>query len=1597
MLLNQAGICCSRYNNRITGTSAQQNFIQRLVSTISGASFPLIYPHAMLFPRHFYAQAKRSAGAILGSLPLCCLSSARHLFGFGSNLDHSRSHLTSAGSSTSTDQHLCFFNYDIQCNSAMSNIDSRLVSRHGFMVDEMSPNGIGLRDNKMSELSEGIDSHKAGLELSASTKWVDHDIFATQTCNQKEHPGISHLHDWKESMEWTEMIDDFDKMLDEERREYKRAMENAYGTVLSRCWFEVRKLWLEYITYSTTSVLKRVRHAFWRDEYQEHMGNLPHIHGLIALYKEDMENKEFREMIFDLQKCSVLDLCSSIEMQELIDKGIFDGEGDFYPLLERAKILSHGCTQRCQRRIGPGEGPENFVCKKIDTVLASEKCFEHEFQPLKYVFSDEFKALMEKLDLYEPPEVGGFQGEFFHKLLTPTRHVGKVMPGARDNMSPVCLDWFAALKSMMNFQILTSTNGVARYVVKYVVKLDEGNRCTVYADAHSGSTLKVEKQFLHNTKIASSKINEDKALERSRKRDLPHGRAVSFVETLQHQLGYPEVMQTMKYIHICTKAFEYRGTTRVSLNKKGRLDRPDQSDAENEGEDVHTGTPRVEFIRQDKNFSYTRRMTANQLLLYSGNCAKASAYDKVTLFGLRPIELVRLVDSIEDYYRWFEIDDVLMKTDEIDVLLDEDIKLCAWIDCIGRRVRIRHRAFPEALKFFKSLQEETLATHSVELRSHIIALIEEDSKDEKFVFDDDDERDLPIPVFSSVTPDHPVAFVLHVMLMCGRYGTELDLRACRTMRESLALAKLIDPENETPQESSNRMVKLVMDEVFPRQPLTLRKLEDHILTTKSLFDSVIIHDEIPNYELPSCVLTELLDSKEEELCDFWVDTKRDHLDSIYAELKVMTTLPSKDDVMNCTRENPKEWELGFTVAFTRSEDQTEASHTEQSLCVGIAVRLLAKYVQHFGEAVTTFTKGEIIHGVPGAGKSHVISYISLVAISMGLRLMTTALMGVRANAFGGIHLHSLLCLSTKTSLNPYRLAELAVDKLNQKRNILLLHCLLTVDVLVIDECGMLSAEQLTVLDIVLRKLRRVNTPFGGVLIFGTMDHAQFSAIDGLPFLLSTHMLTDFTLVGLAESVRAKGDKDLRRIQTIARMNPDRLNANEHTLFPEFARLCKSTLTFVKDWNSKEIDYKVKRLYAKCKPAQDACNEYVDSLQREFEESTPKVQHEVFKSVDHCCLAKTKQLAKVVTDPKILGEMNRKLREPPQLLLSKGGMFESTVNKKTKNKEKSYSQSQLLYMKELPSKKALMESKAITLYAAKPGLSEENMPEGDPTHEELVLLGWRPVTVSCKTHSRKVTIGGYQCTRKQYSLRHIGSSTITRQTGKTITGKCAIEISKNCAPWDKPGAVVSLSRTTKGEDIIIVAEDAEYAIKALWKAITTGTQWTNHVENLLHRLSVNPSKKPEDIVTLDYTKAYPLRTCDIMLPTDRTGYVYILMSVRDTNRTYVGQSIDLKKRLRQHNSGAGAKGTANRRFRPYCVAGYICRMNNLSKADRVGMESSWKHMNAGLLRMGDKDVMSRIAQGERLVQMYNEGKHPEDWLLFVQTIQRKVVQARQKEA
>jgi hypothetical protein len=135
------------------------------------------------------------------------------------------------------------------------------------------------------------------------------------------------------------------------------------------------------------------------------------------------------------------------------------------------------------------------------------------------------------------------------------------------------------------------------------------------------------------------------------------------------------------------------------------------------------------------------------------------------------------------------------------------------------------------------------------------------------------------------------------------------------------------------------------------------------------------------------------------------------------------------------------------------------------------------------------------------------------------------------------------------------------------------------------------------LDILLLKIHNSNIPFGGVLFISTVDPTQFGPINGLPLFLSSHILTDFVLVGLYSSVRAKGDALFCELQNILRMKPSLLIGNR-----DIKTRCKyllwTCLIFVKTWDKVAPD--VQRMYAKCKPAQEASIEYINSCQHQFD-------------------------------------------------------------------------------------------------------------------------------------------------------------------------------------------------------------------------------------------------------------------------------------------------------------------------------------------------------------------------------------------------------------
>lgn len=86
---------------------------------------------------------------------------------------------------------------------------------------------------------------------------------------------------------------------------------------------------------------------------------------------------------------------------------------------------------------------------------------------------------------------------------------------------------------------------------------------------------------------------------------------------------------------------------------------------------------------------------------------------------------------------------------------------------------------------------------------------------------------------------------------------------------------------------------------------------------------------------------------------------------------------------------------------------------------------------------------------------------------------------------------------------------------------------MTIDVLLIDECGQLSAEEMVILDLIFRYVKKSHSTFGGTLVLGSFDEKQIGAINGVPFLMSSFIQSYFTLVRLQHSVRAHSDPILQ--------------------------------------------------------------------------------------------------------------------------------------------------------------------------------------------------------------------------------------------------------------------------------------------------------------------------------------------------------------------------------------------------------------------------------------------------------------------------------------
>ena len=183
-------------------------------------------------------------------------------------------------------------------------------------------------------------------------------------------------------------------------------------------------------------------------------------------------------------------------------------------------FLSHICNNRWLIRVPSGK----LICQIPDYFEMTQDNTKQSFVDLPNNISDQWWGrlarigLANEINFRETGDRNTFKstlGFFYPKIWVPA------IRARETHISPIEIRTFCVCRSMQNHQILTAAGGCCKYCWKYIGKIDGQNYIVVSMNGDKKGSLVTKSRFLHNTKIASSKISEDETKNVKRKKKTP--------------------------------------------------------------------------------------------------------------------------------------------------------------------------------------------------------------------------------------------------------------------------------------------------------------------------------------------------------------------------------------------------------------------------------------------------------------------------------------------------------------------------------------------------------------------------------------------------------------------------------------------------------------------------------------------------------------------------------------------------------------------------------------------------------------------------------------------------------------------------------------------------------------------------------------------------------------------------------------------------------------------------------------------------------------------------------------------------------------------
>jgi hypothetical protein len=229
---------------------------------------------------------------------------------------------------------------------------------------------------------------------------------------------------------------------------------------------------------------------------------------------------------------------------------------------------------------------------------------------------------------------------------------------------------------------------------------------------------------------------------------------------------------------------------------------------------------------------------------------------------------------------------------------------------------------------------------------------------------------VPVPI--NIHPKSACIFFIHILLTHGKYISKLDVLHHNLLGDMLENAQLIGRNRgeESLHSYSINLVCLNIKNELIHLPNSMCKMGMFIPLVQCLCDDIIVRNEF-SITKHSLTMAGLQSSLTDKFNEFWRDNMRKQLQSIYKDCQNIQCIPPREEVESVTLISHCNWDL--TEIIAQYDGQSNKPYQEQVFATKVSKSTINKYIipPVIESTSMTHTKGVIIHGGPGTGKTQV--------------------------------------------------------------------------------------------------------------------------------------------------------------------------------------------------------------------------------------------------------------------------------------------------------------------------------------------------------------------------------------------------------------------------------------------------------------------------------------------------------------------------------------------------------------------------------------------------------------------------------------------------